>query len=46
MANLKALNWKMIWGIPAGMALVVLIFFTLFFKEPQAVDDPKAELNH
>ncbi|WDE98609.1 MFS transporter [Lentisphaera profundi] len=46
MSNLKALNWKMIWGIPAVMALIVLIFFTLFFKEPQNADDPQAELTH
>jgi nucleoside transporter len=45
-ANIKALNWKMIWGIPAAMALIVLVFFSIFFKEPQNTDDPKAEINH
>lgn len=35
-ANIKAMNWKMIWGIPAAMAGIVLIFFTIFFKQPKA----------
>ena len=39
MASLKAMNWKMIWGIPAGMAAVVLVFFTLLFKEPKKKEE-------
>ena len=35
----KALDWKMIWGIPAVMAAIVLVFFTLLFKEPKKTDE-------
>lgn len=35
MKELQALDWKKIWGIPAAMAGVVLLLFTLFFKEPK-----------
>ncbi|MEM9445935.1 MAG: MFS transporter [Verrucomicrobiota bacterium] len=31
--ELQSLNWKNIWGIPAIMALVVLIFFALLFRD-------------
>lgn len=37
--NLKAMNWKMIWGIPAAMAAIVLVFFTLLFKEPKKTEE-------
>ena len=30
----KTLNWRMIWGIPAAMAAVVMVLFALFFREP------------
>lgn len=46
MANIKAMDWKMIWGIPAGMAAIVLVFFTIFFKEPKKTEEdeePQAE---
>ncbi|MCH2206275.1 MAG: MFS transporter [Lentisphaerales bacterium] len=39
MANIKAMDWKMIWGIPAGMAAVVLVFFVLLFKEPKKMEE-------
>ena len=35
----KALDWKMIWGIPAVMAAIVLVFFTLLFKEPKKTEE-------
>mgnify|MGYP003345603869 CR=1 FL=1 len=31
--ELKSLEWKPLWGIPAIFAAVVLLLFTLFFKE-------------
>ena len=34
-AQLQGMDWKMIWGIPAVMAVVVMIFFGLVFKEPE-----------
>jgi len=39
-----AVDWKMVWIIPAGIALVVFLLFTLFFNEKRkgAVD---AQLN-
>ncbi|MDD7985450.1 MFS transporter [Lentisphaera marina] len=46
MANIKALNWKMIWGIPAVMALIVLVFFSILFKEPKEADASQPEINH
>lgn len=38
-ASLKAMNWKMIWGIPAAMAAIVLVFFTILFKEPKKTEE-------
>lgn len=35
-AQLAGLNWKMIWGIPAIMALLVMLVFAAIFKEPEA----------
>ncbi|WOO39542.1 MFS transporter [Rubellicoccus peritrichatus] len=34
--ELQAMDWGKIWGIPTAMAGFVLLFFTLFFKEPQS----------
>ena len=34
-AQLQGMDWKMIWGIPAIMAVVVMVFFGLVFKEPE-----------
>jgi nucleoside transporter len=42
LAQLQGMNWKMIWGIPAVMALVVMIFFGLVFKEPEAPEEEVA----
>jgi nucleoside transporter len=36
-AQLAGMNWKMIWGIPAVMALVVMLLFSAIFKEPKRV---------
>jgi nucleoside transporter len=33
-AYLKKLDWRMIWGIPAAMAAVVMVVFALLFREP------------
>jgi hypothetical protein len=30
---LQALDWKMIWGIPAAIAAVILVIFALIFRE-------------
>ena len=38
-AQLAGMNWKMIWGIPAIMALAVMVFFGLVFKEPKAPEE-------
>jgi nucleoside transporter len=37
-----AVDWKMVWIIPAGIALVVFLLFTLFFNEKrkEVVDTP------
>ena len=35
MKQLETMNWKMIWGIPAIMAGVILLFFTAVFREPK-----------
>ena len=37
--SFKALDWKMIWGIPAVMAAIVLVFFTILFKEPKKAEE-------
>ena len=42
LAQLQGMNWKMIWGIPAIMALAVMIFFGLVFKEPEAQEEAEA----
>ncbi|MCZ6673337.1 MAG: MFS transporter [Verrucomicrobia bacterium] len=34
-AQLAGLDWQMIWGIPAIMALVVMLVFAVIFKEPR-----------
>jgi nucleoside transporter len=36
--QLASMNWKMIWGIPAIMALVVMVFFGFVFKEPKETE--------
>lgn len=36
-AQLNGMNWEMIWGIPAIMAVIVLVLFAPIFKEPQEV---------
>lgn len=41
LASLQAMDWKLIWGIPAIMAGVVMVLFMLLFK-----DDPKAYADH
>lgn len=33
-AELKAIDWKTLWGLPAAFAGVVLVLFTLFFRPP------------
>jgi hypothetical protein len=33
-AYLRKLDWRMIWGIPAAMAAVVMVIFALLFREP------------
>ena len=39
LAQLQGMDWQKIWGIPAIMALVVMIFFGLVFKEPKAAEE-------
>ena len=41
LAGLKAMDWKLIWGIPAIMAGVVMVLFMLMFK-----DDPSQYADH
>ncbi len=41
--QLEAMNWKMIWGIPALMAGGIMLFFTVVFKEPKDVPDGPSE---
>ena len=36
--SLQAMNWKMIWAIPAIAALIVLLFFVATFKVDKALD--------
>ena len=36
-AELKAIDWKTLWGLPAAFAGVVLVLFTLFFRPPARV---------
>ena len=38
-AQLEGMNWKMIWGIPAVMALAVMLLFGLIFKESKVVEE-------
>ena len=33
----EARNWTSIWYVPAGIALIVLIFFVIFFKEKKEI---------
>jgi hypothetical protein len=33
-AYLSKLDWRMIWGIPAAMAAVVMVIFAIMFREP------------
>ena len=33
--QLETMDWGMIWGIPAIMAGVIMVFFTLVFREPE-----------
>jgi hypothetical protein len=35
-ALLKTVNWKMIWGIPAVGAAVIMLLFALFFRDDLA----------
>jgi MFS family permease len=39
-------NWKNIWLVPAGIALLVLLIFLAFFKDPkkQVVEQDKQPL--
>lgn len=42
-------NWRAIWLIPAAMALVVAVLFTIFFRERRVVETPdvaEAVLEH
>ncbi len=41
LAGLQAMDWKVIWGIPAIMAGVVMVLFLLLFK-----DDPSQYADH
>jgi nucleoside transporter len=34
-AYLKQLDWKMIWGIPAGLAAAIMVVFALAFRGPR-----------
>jgi nucleoside transporter len=49
-AQLATMNWKMIWGIPAAIAGVVLLLFVLVFKDDtdeapaETANAPPAEL--
>lgn len=38
-AQLAGMDWKMIWGIPSVMALVIMILFSLVFKEPKKSEE-------
>lgn len=40
LAQLQNMNWQIIWGIPAIMALAVMLLFGLVFKEPLERKDP------
>jgi nucleoside transporter len=39
MESLQSMNWKMIWGIPAAMAGVVMLLFLIFFKYEDKKDE-------
>jgi len=34
------MDWKMIWGIPAAFAALVLVIFMVFFREDKSIDKP------
>jgi nucleoside transporter len=38
-SELKAIDWKPLWGIPALMAGAVLVVFFLVFREPKVADE-------
>jgi nucleoside transporter len=51
MTQLKAMDWKMIWGIPAAFAAAILVVFLLTFKDPKdravsasVIDVPTGEI--
>jgi hypothetical protein len=35
-SDLGGMDWKSFWLIPSVMALVVMLFFAILFKEPKA----------
>jgi len=37
------INWQMIWIVPAGIALVVFLLFTVFFNDKNEVKEPVLE---
>jgi len=41
-----SVDWKMVWIIPAGIALAVFIIFTVFFNEKKEVIAADAQLNN
>ncbi len=40
-AELKSLDWKKIWGIPAMFAAAILVLFVVMFRNPPKVESPK-----
>ena len=39
LAELKAIEWKPLWTMPALMAGGVLVLFFLIFREPEVADE-------
>ncbi|MEJ5964349.1 nucleoside permease [Pedobacter immunditicola] len=37
------INWQMIWIVPAGIAIVVFLLFTIFFNDKNEVKEPVLE---
>jgi hypothetical protein len=37
-AELRAIEWKPLWAIPAAFAAIVMVLFVLLFRQPRQID--------
>ena len=43
LAELKAVDWRWIWGIPAALAGFVMVVFIVFFRNPETEKRPESQ---